>query len=97
MNATLNIYKDCSSEAPTKTYTCRRLLFGASQKIQELSDSMEGKSEKEQTQITLDIIKTIFPHFEDDDFNYIDAQEWLEFVNEIGKETNNIIIHATKK
>ena len=97
MNATLNIYKDCTSEKPTKSYVCRRLLFGASQKIQALSDSMEGKSEAEQTEINLDILKTIFPHFVEDDFNYIDALEWLDFVNEIGKETSKIINYAAKK
>lgn len=97
MNAVLNIYKDCSSEKPTKQYICRRLLFGASQKIQELSKDMEGKSEEEQAAINLDILKTIFPNFADDDFNYIDTVEWFGFVNEIGQETNNIVKHALKK
>ena len=97
MNAVLNIYKDCSSEEPTKQYICKRLLFGASQKIQSLSKDMEGKSEEEQTEINLDILKTIFPHFVEDDFNYIDTLEWFEFVNEIGLETSKIVNLAAKK
>lgn len=97
MNAILNVYKDCTSEEPTKQYVCRRLLFGASQKIQALSSNMQGKSEAEQTEITLDILKTIFPHFEDEDFNYIDPLEWLQFVNAISAETNNIVSYAAKK
>lgn len=97
MNATLNIYKDCSSEKPTKSYTCRRLLYGVSKKVQALSDNMKGTSEKEQEALTLDIIKTIFPNFEDDDFNYIDPQEWLKFVEDIGRETNQIVNNAAKK
>lgn len=97
MNAVLNIYNDCTSEKPTKQYVCRRLLFGASQKIQALSNDMQGKSEEEQAEINLDILKTIFPNFEDEDFNGIDAVEWFEFVNEIGKETSKIVNHAVKK
>jgi hypothetical protein len=97
MLAVLNIYKDCTSEEPTKKYICRRLLLGVSKKVQALTDNMNGKSEAEQEAITLDILKTIFPHFENDDFNYIDPTEWLKFVEEIGRETNEILIAAAKK
>lgn len=97
MLAVLNIYKDCTSEEPTKKYICRRLLLGVSKKIQALSENMNGKSEEEQEAITLDILKTIFPHFESDDFNYIDPTEWLKFVEEINEETNEIVTNAAKK
>lgn len=97
MKAVLNIYKDCTSEEPTKQYICRRLLLGVSKKVQALSDNLNGKSEAEQEAITLDILKTIFPHFENDDFNFIDPTEWLEFVNEIASETNEIVTNAAKK
>lgn len=97
MLAVLNIYKDCTSEEPTKKYICRRLLLGVSKKVQALSDNLNGKSEEEQEAITLDILKTIFPHFENDDFNYIDPTEWLKFVEEISRETNEIVKNAAKK
>lgn len=97
MNAQLNIYKDCTSETPTKTYTCRRLLLGVSKKVQALSENMGNKTDAEQEAITLDILKTIFPHFDSADFEYIDPQEWLNFVAEIAKETNEIITNAAKK
>lgn len=97
MNAVLNVYKDCTSEEPTKQYICRRLLLGVSKKVQSLSENMNGKSEEEQEAITLDILKTIFPHFENEDFEYIDPTEWLAFVNEIGRETNEIVARAAKK
>lgn len=97
MNAVLNIYKDCTSEEPTKTYTCKRLLLGVSKKVQALSDKMNGKSEEEQEAITVDILKTIFPHFEDADFEYIDPTEWLQFVEAISKETNEIVSNTAKK
>lgn len=97
MLAVLNIYKDCTSEEPTKKYICRRLLLGVSKKVQALTDNMNGKSEAEQEAITLDILKTIFPHFENDDFNYIDPTEWLKFVEAIATETNEIVTAAAKK
>ena len=97
MKAVLNIYKDCTSEEPTKQYICRRLLLGVSKKVQSLSDNMNGKSEEEQEAITLDILKTIFPNFENDDFYYVDPTEWLKFVNEIANETNEIVANALKK
>ena len=96
MNAILRVYKDCSSDEPTKVYTCKRLLLGVSKKVQSLSNAMNGKSEEEQEQLTIQILKTIFPSFEDDDFNYIDPIEYLNFVNAISKETNQIINNAVK-
>lgn len=97
MNAVLNIYNDCSSEKPTKQYVCRRLLFGAAQKIQSLSESLTGKNEAEQESITIDILKTIFPHFESEDFHYIDVAEWAQFVAAIGAESNEIMKNFVKK
>lgn len=97
MNAVLNIYKNCSSEKPEKQYVCRRLLLGVAKKVQALSDNLKGKSEAEQEQVTLDILKTIFPHFDDADFDFIDPQEWLNFVMELSKESNEIIQSAAKK
>ena len=96
MNAILRVYKDCSSDEPTRVYTCKRLLLGVSKKVQSLSNAMNGKSEEEQEQLTIQILKTIFPSFEDDDFNYIDPIEYLNFVNAISKETNQIINNAVK-
>ena len=97
MKAVLNIYKDCSSEQPTKTYTCRRLLLGVSKKIQSLSENMQGKTEEEQEALTLDILKTIFPNFETEDFEFVDPNEYMEFVKAIATETNEIVMSAAKK
>lgn len=97
MNAVLNIYKDCTSEKPTKQYVCRRLLLGVAKKVQAFSDNMQGKNEEEQMQVTLDILKTIFPHFDDADFDFIDPQEWLKFVAELSREGNEILQIAAKK
>jgi hypothetical protein len=96
MNAKLNIYANCESEEPSKTYTCRRLLLKVSKKVSALIETMQGKSEKDQEAVTLDVIKTIFPDFKDEEFDYIDPVEWLKFVNDINAETNEILTAAQK-
>lgn len=96
MEAKLNIYADCTSEKPTKTYVCRRLLLKVSKKVASLVEGMNGKSESEQEAITIDVIKTIFPEFKDEEFEGIDPVEWLDFIKEISKETNDILTVAQK-
>lgn len=96
MEAKLNIYADCTSEKPTKTYVCRRLLLKVSKKVASLVEGMNGKSESEQEAITIDVIKTIFPEFKDEEFEGIDPVEWLDFIKDISKETNDILTVAQK-
>ena len=96
MNAELKIYKDCTSEEPTKVYTCRRLLFKTSKEVTALAEQLKGKTEEEQIEINIKVIKTIFPDFQAEEFEYIDPVEWLNFVNEIGRETAQILKHAQK-
>lgn len=96
MNAILNIYKDCTSEEPTKQYVCKRLLLGVSKKVQALSENMDGKTDKEQEEITIDILKAIFPNFDEDDFNYIDPVEYFSFIKEISSATQKIMGNAIK-
>ena len=96
MNAILNIYKDCTSEEPSKQYVCKRLLLGVSKKVQALSENMADKNEKEQEEITIDILKAIFPNFDAEDFNYIDPVEYFNFINEISNETNKLMGNAIK-
>ena len=96
MNAILNIYKYCTSEEPSKQYVCKRLLLGVSKKVQALSENMEGKSDKEQEEITIDILKSIFPNFDAEDFNYIDPVEYVNFIKEISSETQKLMGNAIK-
>ncbi|MBR3617426.1 MAG: hypothetical protein IKN46_01985 [Acholeplasmatales bacterium] len=95
MEAKLNIYNDCSGE-PTKTYVCKRLILKVSKKVSSLVDKMKDASAEEQERITIDVIKTIFPDFKDEEFDGVDPIEWLRFVEEISKETNQILSNASK-
>lgn len=90
MKAILNVYKDCTSEEPIKTYVCNRLTLGVSKKVQSLSDNLKEKDASEQQDIIIDVLKAIFPNFEEEDFNGIDPVEYAEFIKTIGMETNRI-------
>lgn len=96
MNAILNVYKDCTSEKPSKQYVCRRLLLGVSKKVQALSENMSEKNDKEQEEITIEVLKAIFPDFDSEDFNFIDPVEYFNFIQEISIETNKIMGNAIK-
>lgn len=75
MIAKLGIYKDCSSEEPTKVYECRRLLYGVSKKALSLAQAAEGKTLEEQEAVMVEMLQAIFPEFEADELNYIDDLE----------------------
>ena len=72
------------------------MLLKVSKKVASLVEGMNGKSEDEQEAITIDVIKTIFPEFKDEEFEGIDPVEWLDFIKEISKETNDILTVAQK-
>ena len=95
MEAKLNIYNDCSGE-PIKTYVCKRMILKVSKKVSSLVDKMKNASAEEQERITIDVIKTIFPDFKDEEFDGVDPIEWLKFVEQINKETNQILSNASK-
>ena len=96
MLAELKVYKDCATEEPTKVYTCRRLLFGVSKKALAISEKMQGKTEMDQIDRLVDLLQAIFPNFERDDIEYIDAGELGEFINKIVADTNAQMIRAQK-
>ena len=95
MEAKLNIYNDCSGE-PTKTYVCKRMILKVSKKVSALVEKMKNATPEEQERITIDVIKTIFPDFKDEEFDGVDPVEWLNFVNQINNETNQILNNASK-
>ena len=96
MNAKFGIYKDCTTDEPTKVYECKRLLFGVSKKALAISKQMQNKSEEESVELLVDLLQTIFPEFESDEINYVDALELGNFVQEIVKATNADLAKSQK-
>ncbi len=109
MEAILNVYDGCESEKPVKTFVCRRLTFNVGTKIEVLTEKIamldKSKSaknadkkaiEKEQLDLTVETLQTIFPSFTAEDFNGVDPLEYQAFISEIGKATATIINRAQK-
>lgn len=109
MEAKLNIYNGCESETPVKTYVCRRLTYKVGTSIDNISKKIaklekERKVEnanneeidKEQFNLTIELLQNIFPNFTKEDFEGVDIIEYQNFVNEIGAETSNILNNARK-
>jgi hypothetical protein len=110
MDAKLRIYEGCESAEPIKVFTCKRLTFNVGTKIEILADkvaklekSKKGASAEElakindeQLELTIETIQAIFPSFTREDFNGLDPLEYQEFINEIGKATNQAINRAAK-
>lgn len=98
MNAELKLYKDCTSEEPTKVFVCRRLIFKVAKTIEELSVKVQkSKDAEEQERLTTRILQTIFPDFGDDDLNYIDPNEYARFIQQIQSGTAEVLEMAQKK
>lgn len=107
MEAVLNIYNDCESEKPSKSYVCRRLTFAVGSKIEILTEKI-GKLEKkkteenaskindEQLELTIETLQAIFPSFTREDFNGVDPLEYQAFIQEIGNATAQVVNRAAK-
>lgn len=109
MEAKLNIYNGCESEEPIKTYVCRRLTYKVGTRIDTISKKISNleknrkkenanieEIDKEQYDLTIELLQTIFPNFTNEDFDGIDVIEYQNFVNEIGQATNKILENARK-
>lgn len=94
--ATLNIYKDCSSEEPTNKYECRRILYGVAMKTLKIGEDMQEKSESEQFAMIGDIIKMIFPKITDEELLCTDIAELKTFCRDIFSMAANEVEKAQK-
>lgn len=98
MNAELKLYKDCTSEEPTKVYVCRRLIYKTAKTIEELSTKVQKtKDADEQERLTVKILQSIFPEFGDDDINYIDPNEYARFIQQVQGGVAEVLDNAQKK
>lgn len=81
--AQLNIYADCSTEKPTKTYICRRVLTGVIHKITKYVQEMDGKTQEEQLAMLGEFARLIFPVLTDEELQQLDAAELQVFFKDI--------------
>lgn len=92
----INIYGDCTSEKPVKTYTVRRLLFKTAKELGALREESAAASDNDQEKITLAMIKCVIPDFEDADFDGVDPLELGAFFRDLGAEISTIVQNAAK-
>lgn len=98
MEAELKLYKDCTSEEPTKVFVCRRLIYKVAKTLQELTEKVaKSNDEDEQERLTVKILQTIFPDFADDDLNYIEPNEYTRFIQQIQGGVADVLAVAQKK
>lgn len=96
MELKINIYGDCTSDEPIKTYVVKRILFKTATEISALSKESAAKGDNEQMDLVLKMLKTIFPDFEDDDINGIDPLEFGAFMRKFSSAMNGVVANAEK-
>lgn len=93
MEIKLNIYKDNSSEEPSKTYVIHRILFKTAKQLSAIAE--ESKNE-DPIVATTKMLKAVFPDFDEKDIDYIDPTEFGQVMNEMTKAINSVVANAQK-
>lgn len=92
----LNIYSDCTSEKPTKTYTVRRMLFKTAKELGTLQEESKTAKDEDQIALTLKMLKCVIPDFDEADFEGVDPIELGAFFRELGAEISGVVQTAAK-
>lgn len=93
----LNVYADCTSEEPTKSYTVRRILFKTAKELGTLQEeSKNATDDDQQIEITRKMLKCVVPDFKDEDLDGIDPAELGAFFRELGAEIHEVVKSAAK-
>lgn len=96
MEIKINVYADCTSEEPSKTYTIRRILFKTAKELGQLQADSKEADEKEQEKYTLKMLQCVLPDFKEEDLNGVDPIELGAFFRELGTQVSNVVAEAQK-
>ena len=94
MEIRLNVYGDCTSEKPSKTYTVRRILFKTAKELTLIQ--AETTDAKDDTEVMLRMLQTVLPDFDESDLDGLDLLEVREFFQQVGAEINAVVARAQK-
>lgn len=95
MELKLNIYNDCTSEEPSKTYVIRRILLKTAKELDAINQ--EAKENKgDEWDNVLKMLKCIIPDFQDEDIDGVDPTEFGNFMKQVGQEIHSIMENAQK-
>ena len=95
MEIKINVYSDCTSDKPTKTYTIKRILFKTAKQLSEIQEESKAEGADDEA-LTLKMLKAIIPDFQDEDIDGIDPIELGTFMKEVGSAINGIVESAQK-
>ena len=85
MNININVYKDCTSDEPTKTYTIKRILFKTAKELTAIQAQSKTATDEEQTEITLKMLQTVIPEFTAEDLDGVDQEAYHVYLRDNGK------------
>lgn len=96
MEIKINVYADCSSEKPSKTFVIRRILFKTAKELGTLQDESQKAKSEEQEAYTLKMLQCVLPDFKEEDLNGVDPIELGTFFRELGTEVSKVVEEAQK-
>lgn len=96
MDIKINVYSDCTSDKPTKTYSIKRILFKTAKELTAIQAKSKTATDEEQTEYTLKMLQTVIPEFTAEDLDGVDPFELGAFFRSIGAEINSVVANAEK-
>ena len=96
MEIKINVYADCSSAEPSKTFVIRRILFKTAKELGTLQDEAQKAEAEDQEKYTLKMLQCILPDFKEEDLNGVDPMELGAFFRELGTEVAKVVAEAQK-
>lgn len=96
MEIKLNIYENNSSNEPLQTYTCYGLSLETVIKFEEYRNLSKGTDLKEQLELILEFIKSVFPDFKDEYLYKLRPNDLHDFMTDIGRDITKAYGKAEK-
>lgn len=96
MEIKLNIYENNSSKEPLQTYVCYGLSFETIIKFEEFQKKSKGTDLKEQLELILDFIKSVYADFKDEYLYKIRPNDLHDFMTQIGQDVTGEYRKAEK-
>ena len=96
MELKLNVYDDCTSEKPIKTYVVRRLTFKTAKRLGALQEESKTSGNEKQEEITFKMFKEVIPDFDEADLDGLDPVEVGEFFKALGNGIAQVVETAKK-
>lgn len=94
MQYTLNIYADCATDKPVKSYEFKRLTYRAATELGALQ--AQAKDDKDGRDTLAKMLKIVFPDFDEADLDGVDLIEVGQFFKRLGALINGTIATAEK-